>query len=78
MTQVDDAAVRAVAKKIADTLKGVSMRHALLGLAIVLSYSLTRVRKDRREDVVEAVIGVVLGLHGLDLPDTDVPEEPLQ
>jgi hypothetical protein len=43
----------------------------------VLSYSISRVRADRRDMIMEAAIAVVMGLaHLPDFPDT--PEEPLQ
>ena len=74
----DDAAIRAIARRVSDAIMGEPSRHVLLALAIVLSYALTRVRKDRREAVTEAVLGVILGLHNLDLPDFEPPEEPLQ
>jgi len=77
-TPLDDAAVREAARKAAEALVGTPMRHALLALALIMSHALTRVREDRREEVTEALFTVILGLHDLDLPPFERPEEPLQ
>ena len=75
---MQDAEVRAMARKIADVLKGERLNIAILAQAIVLSYSISRVRADRRDMIMEAAIAVVMGLaHLPDFPD-DTPEEPLQ
>jgi len=72
-----DAAIRALARKVSEVLKGERLNVAILAQAIVLSYSISRVRADRRDMIMEAAIAVVMGLA--DLPDfPDTPEEPLQ
>jgi len=72
-----DAAIRALARRLSDVLKGERLNVAILAQAIVLSYSISRVRADRRDMIMEAAIAVVMGLaHLPDFPDT--PEEPLQ
>jgi hypothetical protein len=72
-----DAAIRALARKVSEVLKGERLNVAILAQAIVLSYSISRVRADRRDMIMEAAIAVVMGLaHLPDFPDT--PEEPLQ
>lgn len=77
MNVTQDAAIRALARKVSEVLKGERLNVAILAQAIVLSYSISRVRADRRDMIMEAAIAVVMGLaHLPDFPDT--PEEPLQ
>lgn len=78
MNVTQDAAIRALARRLSDVLKGERLNVAILAQAIVLSYSISRVRADRRDMIMEAAIAVVMGLANLpDFPD-DTPEEPLQ